>query len=158
MGRLRAASPAPSSRIRHSAAASARVGDDPVLERAGLGGQPTRARERVGVAAGDLDEQPARAARAASGTALPAGPDEVDDAGVEALAGDQPAAAGRQQRRDRVGGLDHRRVAEHDEQPLRLVARPAAPWPRGRARACPRSRPGTGRRRRPFSGSRCSSE
>ena len=108
------------------------VGDQAVLER--LGGRQ-HGRDQAGV--GELDEEPAAAARQV-GHAAAAPAHQVDDAGVEALAGHQrrPAraavgvgSAGGARRgedgRHRVGGLDHRGVAQHQHLAHRLVGHQA---------------------------------
>ena len=87
-------------------------------ECAALGDHRRGQRRRFG--ADDLDEQPAGAARQLRHRAAPR-PDQVDDPRVQPLAGDHRAVGGREQRRHGVGRLDHRRVAEHDQEPLGLV-------------------------------------
>jgi hypothetical protein len=85
------------------------VGDHPVLQR--RAGRDQRLLE-TGV--GVLHEEPAAAAGQV-GHRPATGPDEVDDAGVETLAGHQRTH--RQQGRDGLGRLHHRRVAEHQQVP-----------------------------------------
>ncbi len=105
------------------------IGDQAVADRSG---RVAQTRDQVGGAlAGDLREEPAGAGRQVGDPAGP-GADQVDDAGVEALAGDHPGGVaggdaraalgpGGQQRRHGVGGLGHGGIAEHQQQPLGVV-------------------------------------
>ena len=67
--------------------------------------------------AGDLDEQPALAARQLRHRPAVRAYD-VDDAGVETLAGRGLEV---EQRRYVVGGLGHRAITEHEHQPIRRI-------------------------------------
>ena len=117
--RLRAASPAPSSRIRHSAAASAGSVTRRTPSRPGRRPRPRPAASAS--VAGDLHEQPARAARQL-GYAATTAAHQVDDPRVEAFARDQPStvadSASRPGTASAASAID--RIAQHHQVP-RLV-------------------------------------
>ena len=131
---VRPPSPAPSSRMRHSARAAG-AGHDQRVEAAGVGDQLLRRRHapRPRSSPRGLDEQPAAAARQIRhrrGAA--ARPDDLDEPGVHAFERHRPV---RQQRRDRVGGRRHVGVAEHGQGDRGWRRRRAAP-----SRRAPRAR------------------
>ena len=143
---VRAASPAPSSRIRQIAAASAGVGDHQRVQRR----RRRRARRRacVGdlgdVVAGQLDDQPAVAARQVGDDGGRDVAQPLHDPGVQALDG---GGAVRQQRR--AWRRRRRPSSGSRARPARGTGRrrPAGRWRPAPARACPRCRPAPGRRR-----------
>ena len=135
--RLRAASPAPSSRIRQSAAASAGVGDHD--RRSSAPAAPPRAARRPASAGsspvsstnsqppprGQLRDRVRRAARTRSTIRASRPSQATIGAGAASRAGTASAASA-------IDG-----VAEHDQQPVRTRRRPARRWPRGRAPSVP---------------------
>ncbi len=130
------------------------VGHQPVPEGAALRDHDRGQRRSFG--ADELHEEPAVAVRQLRYRAAPR-PDQVDDPRVQPLAGDHGAVGGCEQRRHRVGRLDHRRVAEHHQEPLGLVLdQPHGGLPDQRERAFRAGQEPVDAR--PFSGSRCSRE